>query len=31
VCWTALKGEPVTSILHAFGTLGWHGIGDNGK
>ena len=24
-------GEPVTSILHAFGTLGWYGIDDNGE
>ena len=23
-------GEPVASILQAFGTLGWHGVGEDG-
>ena len=25
------EGEPITSILRAFGKLGWHGIDDNGE
>jgi hypothetical protein len=25
------EGEPLTSILRAFGKLGWHGIDDNGE
>ena len=25
------EGEPVTSILQAFGALGWHGVDDNGE
>lgn len=25
------EGEPVTSILRAFGRLGWHGIDDDGE
>ena len=25
------EGEPVTSILRAFGKLGWHGIDDDGE
>ena len=24
-------GEPVTSILSAFGTLGWYGVGEDGE
>jgi len=24
-------GEPVASILRAFGSLGWHGVDDNGE
>ena len=24
-------GEPVTSILQAFGTLGWRGVGEHGE
>jgi len=24
-------GEPITSILRAFGTLGWRGMDDNGE
>ena len=25
------EGEPLTSILRAFGSLGWHGVDDNGE
>jgi len=25
------EGEPVTSILRAFGSLGWHGVDENGE
>ena len=25
------EGEPVTSILRAFGRLGWHGMDDDGE
>ncbi|KAB2642137.1 MAG: hypothetical protein DVB26_03570 [Verrucomicrobia bacterium] len=25
------EGEPLTSILQAFGKLGWHGIDENGE
>jgi hypothetical protein len=25
------EGEPITSILRAFGRLGWHGIDDDGE
>ena len=25
------EGEPITSILRAFGKLGWHGIDDDGE
>ncbi|MEI7909335.1 MAG: hypothetical protein WCK77_06840 [Verrucomicrobiota bacterium] len=25
------EGEPITSILGAFGSLGWHGVDDDGE
>lgn len=25
------KGEPITSILRAFGNLGWHGLDEDGE
>ena len=25
------EGEPITSILRAFGKLGWHGVDDEGE